>query len=109
MPAKDYVAGWQRLEHLRKTYLAETAGYSAVLLPTCPILPPKTTELLADDAKYTRANLLALRNTRVGSLLGLCGLTLPTGTQSIGVLLQGAPRDEGRILRLGAAAEQALA
>lgn len=109
MTAQEYVAGWQRLAALRNDYAAATAGYDAVILPTCPILPPKTAELLADDAKYTRANLLALRNTRVGSLLGLCGLTLPTGTPSVGVLLQGVPHDEGRILRLGAAAEQALA
>ncbi|MEL7460708.1 MAG: amidase family protein [Pseudomonadota bacterium] len=108
MSAKDYVAGWQRLNRLRTDYAAATAGYDAVILPTCPILPPKTAPLLADDALYTRANLLALRNTRVGSLLGLCGLTVPSGTPSVGVLLQGAAGDEGRILRLGVAAERAL-
>lgn len=109
MPAMDYVAGWQRLEALRAQYAAATAGYDAVLLPTCPILPPKAADLLADKAVYNRANLLALRNTRAGSLLGLCGLTLPTGTPSAGILLQGAAGDEARILRLGAAAEAALA
>lgn len=109
MPAKDYVAGWQRLEALRADYIKATASYDAVVLPTCPILPPKTAELLADESEYTRANLLALRNTRAGSLLGLCGLTLPTGAPSVGLLLQGSPRDEARILRLGTAVEAALA
>ena len=109
MTAADYVAGWQRLERLRADYLAATEGVDAVLLPTCPILPPNAAHLLEDEAAYTRANLLALRNTRVGNLLGLSGLTLPTGMPSAGLLLQGGPCAEGRLLRLGAAAERALA
>ncbi|MDJ1009207.1 MAG: amidase family protein [Paracoccaceae bacterium] len=109
MPAMEYVAGWQRLGGLRAAYLGATGEYDAVLLPTCPILPPKTAQLLENEADYTRANLLALRNTRVGSLLGLTGLTLPTGAPSVGLLLQGAPNTEGDLLRLGAAASAALA
>lgn len=109
MSAADYVAGWQRLERLRTDYLAATEGVDAVLLPTCPILPPNAAHLLDDEAAYTRANLLALRNTRVGSLLGLTGLSLPTRTPSAGLLLQGGPHAEGALLRLGAAAMRALA
>ena len=108
MRAADYVAGWQRLEALRAAYVDATEGVDAVLLPTCPILPPNAAHLLADDAAYTRANLLALRNTRAGSLLGLSGLTLPTRTASVGLLLQGGPGEEGLLLRLGAASERAL-
>jgi len=52
-------------------------------------------------------NLLTLQNTRIGSLLGLAGLTLPTGVPSCGILFQG-PSEE-RLLRIGAAAERALA
>jgi aspartyl-tRNA(Asn)/glutamyl-tRNA(Gln) amidotransferase subunit A len=29
-------------------------------------------------------NLLCLRNTRIGNLMGLCGLSLPTGVPSTG-------------------------
>lgn len=109
MSAADYVAGWQRLEALRADYHHATESFDAVLLPTCPILPPNAARLLEDDDAYAQANLMALRNTRVGSLLGLCGLTLPTGTPSAGLLMQGGPGEEARILRLGAAAERALA
>ncbi len=109
MSAKDYVAGWQKLDKLRKIYLSATAAYDAVLLPTCPILPPSAAALLEDEAAYTRANLLTLRNTRVGSLLGLCGLTLPTGVPSVGCLMQAGPHKEAHLLRLGKAAERALA
>ncbi len=37
--------------------------------------------LLADDDYYTKRNLLALRNTRLGNLLTLCALTVPLRTR----------------------------
>ncbi|MBZ0128454.1 MAG: amidase [Rhodobacteraceae bacterium] len=104
----DYVQGWTRLRDLRRGYLARTAGYDAVLLPTAPILPPDRQRLLDDGDYYISENLLALRNTRIGNLMGLCGLSLPTGTPSVGAMLLAAPGSENRLLRLGAAAEAAL-
>lgn len=108
MSAAEFVRGWRRIDALREAYAAATAAHDAVLLPTCPILPPKTAEVAADEDYYTTANILSLRNTRVGSLLGLCGLSLPTGTPSVGLLFQGGPGTEARLLRLGAAAEKVL-
>jgi aspartyl-tRNA(Asn)/glutamyl-tRNA(Gln) amidotransferase subunit A len=64
--------------------------------------------LLSDDDYYLTENLLALRNTRIGNLMGLCALTLPTGIPSCGVMLMGHPMHEERLLRLGLAAEAAL-
>lgn len=107
--APDYVAAWLRLEELRKAYLAKTAAYDAVLVPSAPNLPPNTERLLSDDAYYVTENLLTLRNTRIGNLMGLCGLTLPTGVPSTGIMLLSAPNTEERLLRLGKAAEAALA
>ncbi len=54
-------------------------------------------------------NLLALRNTRVANLMGLCALTLPTGTPLGGIMFNAAPGGEARLLRLCRAAEAALA
>ncbi|AJE45131.1 amidase [Celeribacter indicus] len=105
----DVLAGWKLLEHLRARYLEATAGYDAVILPTAPILPPHAERLLQDADYYVTENLLALRNTRVANLMGLPALTLPTGVPSCGVLLQTPPMTEARLLRLGAAAEAALA
>ena len=105
--AADYVAAWQKLDRLRAEYLAETAGYDAVILPTVPILPPKLAAVANDDALFVSENLLTLQNTRIGNLMGLAGLTLPTGTPSCGILFQG-PNEE-KLLRVGAAAEIALA
>lgn len=104
----DYVQAWDQLKIARQAYAAKTAGYDAVILPTCPILPPNKARLEEDHDYYIAENLLALRNTRIGNLMGLCALTLPTGTPSTGIMLQSLPGQEERLLRLGAAAEQAL-
>jgi len=49
-----------------------------------------------------------LRNTRIGNLMGLTALTLPTGIPSTGISLMCAPGSEERLLGLGLAAEAAL-
>ena len=106
--AADYVAGWRWLHELRAIWARQTAGFDAVLVPTAPILPPNVNRLMTDDAYYVTENLLALRNTRIGNLMGLCGLTLPTSEPSCGISLLCPPMAEDRLLRLGAAAEHAL-
>ena len=105
--ASDFVAAWQRLDSLRAEYTAATAVYDAVILPSVPILPPKLDAVSRDDDLFVSENLLTLQNTRIGNLMGLAGLTLPTGVPSCGILFQG-PSEE-RLLRIGAAAEAALA
>lgn len=107
--ASDYVAAWLRLDALRAEWAAAVAGYDAVVMPTAASLPPKAAPLLADAAAFAAANLRALRNTRIGNLSGGCVLTLPTGHPSVGISLLAPPHDEARLLRLGAAAEAALA
>ena len=105
----DYVAAWATLEAARMAYDQATAGYDAVLLPTAPILPPNLERLNADHDYYVTENLLALRNTRIGNLMGLCALSLPTGVPSCGLMMMAPPDCEGALLRHGAAAEKALA
>ncbi|PKP74820.1 MAG: amidase [Alphaproteobacteria bacterium HGW-Alphaproteobacteria-6] len=104
----DFVAGWRRLTVLRAVWADRVAGFDAVLLPTAPILPPDAARLEADPAYFVAENLMALRNTRIGNLMGLCALTLPTGIPSAGISLMAPPGAEERLLRLGAAAEAAL-
>ena len=105
----DYVAAWTRLESCRMAWDQATAGYDAVLCATSPILPPDLQRLMSDHDYYVTENLLSLRNTRIGNLMGLCVLTLPTGLPSCGISLMAAPNTEEALLRLGAAAEAALA
>jgi aspartyl-tRNA(Asn)/glutamyl-tRNA(Gln) amidotransferase subunit A len=105
----DYVAAWAKLDAARAAYDAATAGYDAILAPTSAILPPDLERLINEPDYYVTENLMALRNTRIGNLLGLCALTLPTGTPSCGLMLMAAPGFDNAILRLGAAVEAALA
>lgn len=104
--AADFIAAWQQLDGLRDAYGAAVDGYDAVLLPSCPILPPKIDALVNDEAYFTERNLMALQNTRIGNLLGLAAVTLPTRVPSCGIMLQG--KNEERLLWLAAAVEQAL-
>jgi len=106
--AADYVAGWRKLEALRAAWNVRVAGYDAVLMPAAPNLPPDQARLLADPDYYVTENLLTLRNTRVGNLLGLCAVTLPTGVPSCGLMLCGQPYGEERLLRVAKAVEDVL-
>ena len=107
--APDYVAAWAKLEAARQAWDRATAGFDAVICPTAPILPPDLDRLASDSDYYVTENLLTLRNTRVGNLMGLCALSLPTGVPSCGLQLLAPPDTEEALLRLGAAAEAALA
>lgn len=106
--ASDYIRAWDRLRALRAQWAARTAPFDAVLCPTVPILPPKVADLLADDAYYRDTNLMALRNTRIGNLMGLCGVSLPTGVPGAGLLVNGAAGQDAHLLRVAQAAEHAL-
>lgn len=105
----EYVAASAKLDSLRAGYDAAVAGYDAVLLPTAATLPPSVARLEEDHDFFVSENLLALRNARIGSLMGLCALTLPTSTPSCGLTLMCPPDMEEQLLRLGAAVEEALA
>lgn len=106
--APDYISAHQKLEKLRRAYADKTTGYDGVLCPTSPILPPNAKKLLEDDAYYVRQNLLALRNTRIGNLMGVPGLSMPTGIPSVGLQILGHASGEQQLLRIGAAVETAL-
>jgi len=106
--AADYVDAWRRLEALRQGWNARVAGYDAVIMPTAPNLPPDAEKLMSDDEYYVTENLLTLRNTRVGNLMGLPAVTLPTGVPSCGIMLCGQPMGEERLLRVSKAAEDVL-
>ncbi len=104
----DFVHAWQEIDAARADWQARVAGYDAVIVPSSPILPPNIERLASDHDYYVTENLLALRNTRIGNVLGLSAITLPTGVPSCGVILMGKPFGEEALLRVAKAAEQAL-
>lgn len=107
--AHDYLTLWQELHAIRRTYAKATAGFDAVLCPGAANMPPSLERLINDAEFYRTQNLLTLRNTRMANLMGLACLALPVGVPSVGLLLNTTPMSEERLLRMGAAAEAALA
>lgn len=104
-------ADMERAE-ITKRYLARTAGFDAVLLPSVAIMPPPIAALEAGGPDYFAANRMALRNTTIGNQLGLCAISLPAGYDQagipVGLMLQAAPHTEEGLLRTAHAAERAL-
>ena len=106
--ASEFIDARRALGRHRAAWAEATAGYDAVIAPTAAIRPPSAERLASDTDYYVAQNLLALRNARIGNLMGSAGLSLPTGVPSCGLMLLGPPMSEARLLRLGAAAEAAL-
>ena len=104
----DYVNAWNIVQKIRAEYLALISQFDAVLLPTSPILPPNKEEVLTNPEYYQQENMLALRNTRIGNLMEVPALTLPTGVPSTGLMIFGRPYQELRLLRMGLAIEMVL-
>ncbi len=107
--ASDFIHAWDKLVDLRQQYHSEVEAFDAILIPTSPIIPPEIGRLMHDGDFYNSQNLQALRNTRIGNLMGGCSITLPTDTLSCGLLIMGMPNEEARLLRLAQACELVLA
>ena len=87
------------------------APFDALLMPTVACVAPPLSAL-ADDADFTRWNLLALRNTTVGNLLDLCAVSLPcqaSGDLPVGLMVVCRNGFDRTALAVAEAAEAALA
>ncbi len=104
----EYVRSWQKLDALRASYVERIAGYDGVLMPTTCVMPSNIERLETDSDYYVHVNLMALRNTRIANLLGLCAITLPSGTPSCGLMICGKPLQEREILTISAQIEPIL-
>ena len=71
-------------------------------------MPPNLERLESDNGYYLSQNLMALRNTRIGNLMGICAPTIPTNYNSCGLSIMAFPDREEKLLRLGKAAEMAI-
>lgn len=111
VPAFEYFRMLRACEELRARVQRVMQDIDALLVPTTsiPALPLAEVDATLED--YKRWNPRYSRNTRVGNILGLCGLSVPCGFTSkglpIGLMIYGKPFDEAMILRIGYAFEQA--
>ena len=106
--AADYLKASRDLEVFRRKYFNKTSEFDAIILPTCPVFPSNLERLKADNSCYVSQNLIALRNTLIAHLMGICALTLPKDYSSCGVFIMFPPNMEEKLLRLGKAAELAI-
>jgi aspartyl-tRNA(Asn)/glutamyl-tRNA(Gln) amidotransferase subunit A len=109
--AADYLQTTLDWKRLRREALRQLSGLDAVLCPTTPIPACPLAEADADLEAYLRKNLLYLRNTAIGNILDLCGLSVPCGFTAdglpIGLMIYGRPFHEDMVLRIGHAYQQA--
>jgi aspartyl-tRNA(Asn)/glutamyl-tRNA(Gln) amidotransferase subunit A len=108
--AADYID----LIHARKSLVtranARLAPYDALVLPTTANTPPAIAEM-ADDKRFTRANLLALRNCTLINMIDGCAISLPAhreGEVPVGLMLAAAGGSDRRIFQLAAGMEDVI-
>ena len=105
--APAYVRTLRRRAELVAMAAARLDTCDVLALPTVPMEAPLLAPLAADDAAFTRTNLLALRNPTVGNFLDLCGLSLPMRTEGLpaGLMLLAPALQDARLLAIGRAVE----
>jgi Asp-tRNA(Asn)/Glu-tRNA(Gln) amidotransferase A subunit family amidase len=83
----------------------------ALITPATAIPARSVQEVDGTIETYSAHNMLYLRNSSIGNVLNLCGVTVPCGFSSggmpIGLTLYGKPFDEATVLRVAQAYEQA--
>jgi aspartyl-tRNA(Asn)/glutamyl-tRNA(Gln) amidotransferase subunit A len=96
---------------LRRDTRAALRHVDALLVPTTMIAALPVEQIDAGMETYMTRNAQYLRNTAIGNILGLCGLSVPCGFTArglpIGLMIYGQPFAEETILRIGHAYEQA--
>jgi len=110
MSAAHYLEIGERRAALIAAVARATAGFDAMLMPTLPIVAPPIAAF-ADEAEYTRLNLLLLRNTTVINQLDGCAITLPiqrTGEAPVGLTLAGNRGSDRTILAIAGSIEAIL-
>lgn len=108
--ASDYIFMQRRRAELIAAMDQDLADLDALILPTAPIVAPKIADLASDEAAFTAANGLLLRNTSVGNFFDLCAISLPLPVSGlpVGLMLVARNGQDQRLLRLALAVENVL-
>ncbi|MCA8928197.1 MAG: amidase [Alphaproteobacteria bacterium] len=84
VPANEYIRRVTRIGEMAAEARPVFERVDAIVGPTIPITPPKLADLQSVEA-YSSHNLQSLRNTSVGNILALSGVTLPVGLDAAGM------------------------
>lgn len=110
MSAADYIELGQARARIIAAIAARTAPLDAVVMPTCPVVPPAISEV-DDEAEYGRINLLLLRNPSVANFLDRCAISLPChrqGEPPVGFMLMGETMGDAKLLAVARVVEATL-
>ncbi|MGH8230422.1 MAG: amidase [Steroidobacteraceae bacterium] len=108
--AEDYAALLAARGAFIAAVEARLAPFDAFLMPTVPIVPPRMSELISDDA-YARINALVLRNPSIVNLLDGCAISIPVnrpGAAPVGLTLACRGGQDAHLFRCAAGAEAVL-
>ncbi|KMO10413.1 amidase [Methylobacterium platani] len=89
---------------------ARLTPLDVLALPATAVPAPSIAAVAEDDAAFGRLNLLMLRNTMVGNLFDLTGISLPIPgqPQPVGLMLLARHGQDRRLLEIAAGVEAAL-
>src|SRR5262245_42317002 len=111
LSAPDYFALMRQWADLRRRLGARLADVDALLVPTAPMPAGPVAEIDRTRESYSSWNGRYLRNTAVGNILNLCGVSLPCGFSRgglpIGLMVYAKPFQEDMALRVAHAYERA--
>jgi len=109
--ATEYLQNSLDWKRLRAKVNHSLRDVDALLVPATIIPAVPVAEADADMDTYSDRNMSYLRNTIVGNILNLCGLTVPCGFTAeglpVGLMIYGKPFQEDVVLRVGYAFQQA--
>jgi aspartyl-tRNA(Asn)/glutamyl-tRNA(Gln) amidotransferase subunit A len=111
IPAHEYLQATldrqQMLQQAERTF----DDWDALLCPATMIPALPLADVQVDSDTYHAVNVQYLRNTAIGNILGLCGLSLPCGFTAdglpVGLMVYCRAFDEERLLEIGNAFQQA--
>jgi aspartyl-tRNA(Asn)/glutamyl-tRNA(Gln) amidotransferase subunit A len=110
MTAADYIDLVAARADIIRRFDASTQDFDALVMPTCPLIPPRIADLTA-ESEYNRVNLLQLRNTAAGNFLDRCSISLPchrAGEAPVGFMLVGETMGDARLFAIAAGVEAVL-
>ena len=110
VPASAYIRMMRQRAGLIASFDRRLASLDVLALPATATTAPLTAPLLSDDDAFMRTNLLILRNTMVGNLFDLAGISLPMPdiVRPAGLMLMARHGQDRRLLQIAAGAEALL-
>lgn len=108
--AADYIALQDARRAAMAAYARDISDFDAILSPTCPILPPKETDLVKDE-DYMRLNMASLRNALMINIFDGCSIALPMSAEAApptSLMISCAAMADRKMLGIAKAVETAI-